>query len=311
VGLHDPQLIIIGAGPAGLAAALYSARARVRTIILEKLSPGGQVLVTDKVDNYLGFPEGISGFDLVDLMAAHARKFGVEERNGEVQSIGAPQGGKGIELNLAGGEILPADAVIVATGARPNRLGVPGEDALTGRGVSYCATCDGAFFANRVVAVVGGGDSAVQEALFLTRFADKVFLIHRRDELRAAGLLRERALDHPKIEPVWNTVVERIEGENEVTSLAVLNLKSGERGSLSVTGVFIYVGIQPNTGFLADVVERDEQGFIRTDEWMRTSMAGIYAAGDCRSKPLRQIITAAGEGATAAYAVEIFFASME
>jgi thioredoxin reductase (NADPH) len=311
VGLHDPQLIIIGAGPAGLAAALYSARARVRTIILEKLSPGGQVLVTDKVDNYLGFPEGISGFDLVDLMAAHARKFGVEERNGEVQSIGAPQGGKGIELNLAGGEILPADAVIVATGARPNRLGVPGEDALTGRGVSYCATCDGAFFANRVVAVVGGGDSAVQEALFLTRFADKVFLIHRRDELRAAGLLRERALDHPKIEPVWNTVVERIEGENEVTSLAVLNLKTGERGSLSVTGVFIYVGIQPNTGFLADVVERDEQGFIRTDEWMRTSMAGIYAAGDCRSKPLRQIITAAGEGATAAYAVEIFFASME
>jgi thioredoxin reductase (NADPH) len=311
VGFRDPQLIIIGAGPAGLAAALYSSRARVRTMILEKLSPGGQVLVTDRVDNYLGFPEGISGFELVDRMAAHAHKFGVEERNGEVQSIGAAGAGKGMELNLAGGEILPADAVVVATGARPNRLGVPGEADLTGRGVSYCATCDGAFFSDMVVAVVGGGDSAVQEALFLTRFARKVFLIHRRDELRATGLLREKALAHPKIEPVWNTVVEGIEGENEVASLAVLNLKTGERGSLAVAGVFIYVGIQPNTGFLADMVERDEQGFIRTDEWMRTSMAGIYAAGDCRSKPLRQIVTAVGEGATAAYAVELFFASME
>jgi thioredoxin reductase (NADPH) len=298
----DYQLIILGAGPAGLAAAMYASRARIDSLLLEKLGPGGQVLVTDWVENYLGFPEGISGVDLIEKMAAHTRLFGVAERNGEVTAI--EKRGEELALHVAGGETLTARALIVATGARPNRLDIPGEEALTGKGVSYCATCDGPFFRDRVVAVVGGGDTAVQEASFLARFASKVYLIHRRDQLRAVRVLQERARNNPKIEPIWETVVERIEGEDAVRSVMLRHRTSGESRSLPVDGVFIFVGIRPNTAFLKGVVDQDEWGFVLTDTEMRTSVTGIFAAGDCRAKLLRQIITAAGDGATAAYAAE-------
>ncbi len=300
--MKSSLLTIVGGGPAGLAAALYGARAGLEPLLIEKLSPGGQVLVTDWVENYPGFVDGASGYDLMERFVAHARRFGVEEMNGEVTSL-VPKDG-GVEVRLAGGEVVESRAVIVATGAGPNQLRVPGEKEFTGKGVSYCATCDGPFFRDRVVAVVGGGDSAVQEAVFLTKFAKKVYLIHRRDRLRAIKVLQEKALSHPKIEVVWDTVVERIEGSELVERVALYNRKEGRRWELEVDGVFIFVGIRPHTEFLTGLLEMDELGFIVTDDWMRTSRAGIYAAGDCRSKPLRQIITAAAEGATAAYAVE-------
>ncbi len=302
MGVRRELLTIIGAGPAGLAAALYGGRAGLEPLLVEKLSPGGQVLVTDWVENYPGFPDGISGYELMEKFAAHARRFGMKELNGEVESIFP--GEEGIELKLVDGESILSRAVIVATGAGPNLLGVPGEKEFTGKGVSYCATCDGPFFRGKVVAVVGGGDSAVQEAAFLTKFAEKVYLIHRRDRLRAIKILQDKALSNPKIEPIWNTVVERIQGSQFVEGVSLYNRREDRRWDLPVDGVFIFVGIHPHTDFLADVVELDEQGFIVTDQWMRTGRPGIYAAGDCRSKPLRQIVTAAAEGATAAYAVE-------
>ncbi len=298
------DLVIIGGGPAGLTAGIYACRARLNTILLEKTSPGGQVLVTDYVENYPGFPEKISGYELIDKMVAQAKRFDLNIENGEVASV-VPRPGKGIiELGLTGGKVLEPKAVIVATGASPNKLNVPGEQELTGKGVSYCATCDGPFFRDQEVAVIGGGDSAVQEALFLTKIVKKVYLIHRRNELRAIKLLQEKALSEPKIEPVWDTVVETIEGKEQVEALSLLNRKTGERSKLPVQGVFIFVGIQPNTSFVQGLVKTDERGFITTDEWMRTSVQGIFAAGDCRSKPLRQISTAVGDGASAAFAVE-------
>jgi len=299
----DADVIVVGGGPAGLAAAIYAGRSDLNGLLLEKLSPGGQVLITDRVDNYPGFPEGISGFDLVDKMAAHARKFGIEEKNGEVTSI-SRQGDSTLKITLAGDEEIFTDTIILATGATHRALGVRGENELTGRGVSYCATCDGPFFRDQVVAVVGGGDSAVQEAIFLTKFAKKVYVIHRRDELRATKILQKKAFENPAIEFVWDTVVEEITGTENVEGVKILNKKTGEQGILDVQGVFIFVGIQPNTSFLKGVVEMDQQGFIKTDEWMRTSEKGIYAAGDCRRKPLLQIVTAVAEGATAAFAVE-------
>jgi len=301
--MDKKQLTIIGGGPAGLAAAIYAGRSDLNGLLLEKLSPGGQVLITDRVDNYPGFPEGISGFDLVDKMAAHARKFGIEEKNGEVTAI-SRQDDSTLKITLAGDEEIFTETIILATGATHRALGVKGENELTGRGVSYCATCDGPFFRDQVVAVVGGGDSAVQEAIFLTKFAKKVYVIHRRDELRATKILQKKAFENPAIEFVWDTVVEEITGTENVEGVKILNKKTGEKGILDVQGVFIFVGIQPNTSFLKGVVEMDQQGFIKTDEWMRTSEKGIYAAGDCRRKPLLQIVTAVAEGATAAFAVE-------
>ena len=301
---NGPDLVIIGGGPAGLTAGIYACRARLQTVLLEKTSPGGQVLVTDYVENYPGFPDKVSGYALIDQMVAQAKRFGLSIENGEVASV-APRQDKGvIELGLAGGKTLSPRSVIVATGASPNQLGVPGEKELTGKGVSYCAVCDGPFFRDQEVAVVGGGDSAVQEALFLTKIVKKVYLIHRRDELRAIKLLQERALSEPKIQPVWNSVVEKINGSDQVESLSLLNRETGEHSSLSVQGVFIFVGIQPNTSFLKNLLKTDERGFIITDEWMRTSVQGIFAAGDCRAKPLRQISTPVGDGACAAFAVE-------
>lgn len=284
-----------------MAAALYASRARIKTLLLERISPGGQMLLTHWVDNYLGFPDGILAYELVEKMSAHARRFGIDEMSGEVVSMFKEK--DGIHIELVGGDLVVAQAVIVATGANPKRLNVPGERELTGKGVSYCATCDGPFYRDQVVAVIGGGDTAVEEALFLTKFARKVYLIHRRDKLRAIALLQEKALSESKIEPIWNTVVESIEGDDAVKSLSLINKVTGERSELQVDGVFVFVGLAPNTSFLPFDVRKDDRGFILTDEWMRTSSPGILAAGDCRAKPLRQIITAVGDGATAAFAV--------
>ncbi len=295
------QLVIIGSGPAGMAAALYAGRARIKTLLLERINAGGQMLLTHWVDNYLGFPDGILAYELVEKMTAHAKRFGTDEMNGEVVSLARVQ--DGIRMELANGDSILTRAVIIATGANPKRLNVRGEQELTGKGVSYCATCDGPFYRDQTVAVVGGGDTAVEEALFLTKFARKVYLIHRRDRLRAVALLQEKALFEPKIEPVWNTVVESVNGANAVESLSLLNRVTGERSELPVNGVFVFVGLAPNTSFLPEEVKRDEQGFILTDEWMKTSVPCIFAVGDCRAKPLRQIITAVGDGAIAAFAV--------
>ena len=296
------DVLIIGGGPAGLAAALYAGRAQLKGLLLEKLSPGGQVLVTDFVENYPGFPDGITGFELVDKMAQQAKKFGIEIKNGEVSKIKTD--GDGFVVILSNGERIETKTVIVATGATHRNLGVKGERELTGKGVSYCATCDGPFFRDQEVAVVGGGDSAIQEAIFLTKFAKKIYVIHRRDELRAVKILQKRAFSNPKIEFIWDSVVEEILGENQVEGVRIRHVKTETISNLSVQGVFIFIGIEPNTSLVKGLIKLDDRNFIKTDEWMRTSLKGIYAAGDCRSKPLLQIVTAVAEGATAAFAVQ-------
>ncbi|MBW2060665.1 MAG: thioredoxin-disulfide reductase [Deltaproteobacteria bacterium] len=297
------DLIIIGGGPAGLTAGIYASRARLKTRLIEKLSPGGQVLTTDWVENYPGFPEGVSGFDLMDKMRQQAERFGLEIASGEAASL--KKNGELIQANLAEGEIL-SKTIIIATGVQPNKLGVPGEEELTGKGVSYCATCDGPFFKDVEVLVVGGGDTAVQEALFLTRFASRVHLCHRRDELRATGILRERVLAEPKIELHWSTVVTAIEADsqNQVEAAEIKDLKTGKTSRQPVQGVFMFVGIQPTTEFLKGFIELDERGFVKTDLEMAASQPGVWAVGDVRVKYLRQIATAIGDGATAAFNVE-------
>ncbi len=296
------DLVIIGGGPAGLTAYLYAARARLNCVLVEKLSPGGQVLVTDLVENYPGFPEPLSGFELMDRFLAQVKKLGLQTINGEVVRLETEGDLK--KIVFSDGRVLETRAVIIATGARPNRLGVPGEKELTGKGVSYCATCDGPFFRDQEVAVVGGGNTAVQEAIFLTRFAKRVYLIHRRDQLRAQKILQERALANEKITIFWNRVVEEILGQDQVEGVRLRNVKTDEEETLKVQGVFIFVGISPQSEFVKGVLPLDEKGFIITDCEMRTEVPGVFAAGDVRSKACRQIVTAAGDGATAAYMAE-------
>ena len=304
---HD--LIIIGGGPAGLTAGLYAARARLKTVLVERFAPGGQVLTTDWVENYPGFPEGISGFELIDKMKAQVDRFELPTLMAEVQEISPPDD-EGLFTVRLEKESLVAKALIICTGAEPQRLGVEGEAELTGRGVSYCGTCDGPFYRDQVVVAVGGGDTACQEALFLTRFAKEVILIHRRDELRAQKILQERVMANDKIRLLWDTVAEKIEGEEKVEGVGVRNVKTNEKRRLAADGVFIFVGLKPNTGFLSGLVELDEAGFIVTDTEMATSQPGFFAAGDCRSKALRQIATAVGDGAAALFSAEGHIESM-
>jgi thioredoxin reductase (NADPH) len=297
------DLVIIGGGPAGLTAGLYAARARLKTRLVEKLSPGGQVLTTDWVENYPGFPEGVSGFELMDKMRQQAERFDLEITSSEATAV--ERQGELFRLRHDGEELL-SRTIVIATGALPNTLGVPGEAELTGKGVSYCATCDGPFYKESEVAVIGGGDTAAEEALFLTRFASQVHLCHRRDELRATGVLRERLKAEPKVRIHWSTTVTAIEkGESGQVSGAVLkDLKTGRTSRLPVQGVFLFVGTKPVTEFLKGFVELDSQGFVKTDPELATSQAGVWAAGDVRSKTLRQISTAVGDGAVAAYQAE-------
>ncbi len=301
------EVIIIGGGPAGLTAGIYACRAKLKTLMIEKLVPGGQVLSTDWVDNYPGFPEGISGFDLVDRMRLQAERFGLSVASDEVTGVDFSRPEKFLQ---GANQTYQAKSVIIASGARYKRLGVPGEERLTGRGVSYCATCDGPFYQGQEIAVVGGGDSAVQEAVYLTRFASKVYLIHRRDQLRATRVLQDKALTNPKIEPLWKTVVESIEGPDQVEALRLKNADGSGGRTLAVQGAFIYVGIQPDTQWLQGAVSLDSQGFVLTDQTMATTIPGVFAAGDARQKLVRQISTAVGDAATAVLAVEDYLSSL-
>ncbi|MBI5606521.1 MAG: thioredoxin-disulfide reductase [Deltaproteobacteria bacterium] len=301
------DLIIVGGGPAGLTAGLYARRSRLKTILIERLIPGGQVLSTDWVDNYPGFPEGISGFDLVERMRKQAERFELPVINDEIISLSL-QGPEKIIQGTQG--TYKARALIIASGAAYKKLGVPGENLFGGKGVSYCATCDGPFYRDEEIAVVGGGDTAVQEALFLTRFAKKLYLIHRRDQLRACRILQEKALNEPIIQPVWNAEVESIQGTGQVEEVRIKMVDGSPARTIAVKGLFIFVGIQPNTGWLKETLALDPQGFIKTNERLATSIRGIFAAGDVRRKLLRQISTAVGDGATAVMAVERYLETL-
>jgi len=294
------DVVIIGGGPAGLTAGLYTARARLKSLLIEKGLPGGLVTTTEWVENYPGFEEGIMGVELAQKMEKQAVKFGLEIIQGTVMDISSSKKIKGISLE--GDLHYEAKTIILATGAHPRLLKIEGEDEFRGRGVSYCATCDGAFYKGKKIAVVGGGDSAVQEAIFLTKFAEMVYVIHRRDQLRAEKILQERAFSNPKIKFIWNSVPEKISGDDGVNALHIRNLKACENSVLDVQGVFIYIGYNPNTEFLKGLVDLDENNYIITDKNMAASTPGIYAAGDVRNKPLKQIATAVGDGATAAMA---------
>ncbi|MBT9776281.1 thioredoxin-disulfide reductase [Clostridium sp. MCC353] len=294
------DLIIIGSGPAGLAAAVYAQRAKLDTITIEKsMVSGGQVLTTYEVDNYPGYP-GISGYDLGTKFREHADKLGAVFTEDEVERIDLEDGIKAV---VCAGDTYRAKAVIIATGANHRKLGVPGEEELAGMGVSYCATCDGAFFRKKVTAVVGGGDVALEDAIFLARLCEKVYLIHRRDEFRGAKSLQEKVESLPNIEVIWDTVVEKINGADKVESISLLNKKTNEQSELEVQGVFIAVGITPVTDVFSGLVEMDH-GYIKASEDGRTSVDGIFAAGDVRTKPLRQIVTAVSDGANAITSVE-------
>ena len=299
---HIYDLIIIGSGPAGLAAAVYAQRAKLDTLVVEKaMVSGGQVLTTYEVDNYPGLP-GIGGYDLGIKFREHADRLGARFVEDEVLNI--QDGGKGaIKGVVCQGNTYEARSLILATGAVHRKLGVPGEEELAGAGVSYCATCDGAFFRNEVTAVIGGGDVAVEDAIFLARMCSKVYLIHRRNELRAAKSLQENLLSLDNVEVIWDTVADSINGDGMVKSLSLTNVKNGQKRELDVQGVFIAVGITPESRAFEGLVDMDH-GYIRAGEDTVTSAPGIFAAGDVRTKPLRQIITAAADGANAITSVE-------
>lgn len=294
------DLVIIGSGPAGLAAAVYAERAKLDAVTIEKsMVSGGQVLTTYEVDNYPGYP-GISGYDLGTKFREHADKLGAKFVEDEVQRIEVE--GR-IKAVVCENDTYRAKAVIIATGAHHRKLGVPGEEELAGMGVSYCATCDGAFFRNKETAVVGGGDVALEDAIFLARLCKKVYVIHRRDEFRGARSLQERLMALPNVEIIWDSVVESINGSEKVESLSLLNKKTGEKTTLSVQGVFVAVGISPVTDAFNGLVEM-EGGYIKASEDGRTSVDGVFAAGDVRTKQLRQIVTAVSDGANAITSVE-------
>lgn len=296
------DVVIIGGGPSGLTAAIYASRARLKTLLIESVSIPGQAITTSDIENYPGFPDGLNGFELVDRFKKQAGKFGAEFKTGNVKNIKQSKKKDKNTWQIEFDEGLATSlSVIVATGARPKKLGVPGEDTLCGKGVSYCAVCDATFFKNKNIAVLGGGDTAVEEALFLTKFANKVTLIHRKNRLRATKILQERALANKKIEFMWDSVVNEILGNDKVKALKIKNLKTGRATDFPSEGIFIFVGYAPNTDFLKGVIKLDRAGYIITDGDMKTTKEGIFACGDARKKTLRQIVTACGDGATAAF----------
>jgi thioredoxin reductase (NADPH) len=299
---HVYDIVIIGGGPAGLTAGIYATRASLRTLLIEGASSVSQIIVTDIIENYPGMPEGIGGFELVERFKKQALQFGLEIASEDVIRIAKThwENEEGWKITSSGRDY-EALAIIVATGAYWRKLGVRGEDVFVGKGVSYCATCDGPIYKNKDVVVVGGGDAAVKEAIFLTKFAKKVTIIHRRNRLRAVKVLEKRALANSKIEFAWNSVVEEISGENVVEKVKIRDVKSPDIGrEIPAQGVFIFIGLTPNTDMVRGIVDLDDGGYIIVDADMQTSTKGIFAGGDCIRKSLRQIITACGDGATAA-----------
>jgi thioredoxin reductase (NADPH) len=302
------NLIIIGSGPAGLTAGIYGGRAQLSPLLITGNALGGQMALTNEIENYPGFPEAITGQELTQLMQKQAEHFGSRIEMNEVT---------GIDFSVHPFKVktyaqeYKAKAVIIATGASPRKLGVPGEEEFTGRGVSYCATCDGFFYQNRTVIVVGGGDSAVEEAIFLTKYASRVYLVHRRNRLRAEKVTQERAFKNDKMEWVWDSVVTEIIGEQGMTQAHIKNVKTGEESFLKADGIFIYIGNVPNTQFLGGQVELDEYGYIVTDRQCHTSVPGVFAAGDVQEWVLQQIATSVGTGAMAAMEADKFIAELE
>lgn len=295
------QLVIVGGGPGGLTAGLYASRARIDTVLIEKGTEGGQILVTDWIDNYPGFPEGVSGFELAEKMKAQAERFGLLTVNNSVVSMDLL--GEVKTIVFEDGETIQTRAVIIATGARPNKLNVPGEDALLGKGVSYCATCDGPFYRGLDIAVIGGGDTAVEEAVYLTKFARMVTVVHRRDELRASPIIQEEAFAHEQVRFQCDAEVIRVLGEKEVEALR-LKHSDGREEDFPVNGVFILVGTTPNNEMLPHDQLEMADGFVLTDCMMQTNLPGVMAIGDIRHNSIRQVISAAGDGAVAEKAVE-------
>lgn len=303
------RVVVIGSGPAGLTAALYAARANLEPLVIRGLQPGGLIATTSEVENYPGFVEGIGGFDLADAMEKQAARFGTRFLDTLVTDIDMSQ--RPFVLSTDSGETITAETLIVSTGASPRKLGVPGEEELANRGVSYCATCDGFFFRNKKVVVVGGGNSAIDEGLFLTRYVDELYLVHRRDSLRADPVLQERLFSNPKVKVIWDSVVEAINGDGKVQSVRLKNLKTDMLSDLPVDGVFPYIGHVPNTWLFNGKLALDENGYIVTDGRTRTAVAGIFAAGDVVDHVYRQAITAAGDGCRAAMEATWFLSEQD
>lgn len=291
------DVAVVGGGPAGLTAGIYCARSGMKTLLVERAILGGQISLCSAIENYPGFPQGISGVELAARFEDQAKKFGVETVWGEVQSISCGGSLKKVELM---DKTFSAKTMIIAIGTEPRKLGIPGESEFRGKGVSYCATCDGAFYKDKEIVVIGGGNSAVQEAIFLTKFASKVSLVHRRDRLRADQILADRAVSEPKMEMVWDSVPLSVNGSGAVASVTVKNVKDGSKKDIPCDGVFIYIGESPNTGLFKGVLELSPEGFIIVDNFMKTSCIGVFAAGDVCHKNFRQIATAVGDGAIAA-----------
>ena len=302
------RLIIIGSGSAGLTAGIYAGRAQLEPLLITGSAPGGQMALTSEIENYPGFPQGLSGQELTQLMQQQAERFGTKVQMDEVTAVELST--QPFKVVTYGGEV-EAKALIIATGSSPRKLGVPGEAKFSGRGVSYCATCDGFFYRDRRVVVVGGGDSAIEEAIFLTRFATQVYVVHRRDRLRAEKVFQERAFRNEKIAFIWNSVVGEILGDGKVTGVRLQNVKTEEESTLETDGVFIYVGAIPNTAFLEGQLELDDRGYVVTDRLCHTNVPGVFAAGDVQERVLKQVATAVGSGAMAAMEAEKFIAELE
>lgn len=302
------DIVIVGGGPGGLTAGLYGARANRKTVLIEKYMPGGQIANTHEVEDYPGF-DRISGAELSMKMTEHAKRFGLEVVSDEVIEVYSE--GDDRLITCASGDIYRAKAVIISTGGSPSKMKVPGEEEFSGRGVSYCAICDGAFFKEEIIAVVGGGDAAVEEGMFLTKFGKKVIVIHRRDELRAQKIIQERAFKNPKMEFIWDTVVESVNGDDKVRNLTLKNVKTGENSTLEVGAIFVFIGFVPNSNISREPLEKDGGGYIITNDRMETSIKGIYACGDVRAQLVRQITNAVGDGTTAAVAAEKYIEELE
>jgi thioredoxin reductase (NADPH) len=305
--LTHNKVTILGAGPAGLSAALYAARADLQPLVLSGLQPGGQVSLTNSIENYPGFPEGVGGAELGDLFQKQAERFGAQVEFDLAVSVDFSKAPFKVKTE---NQVYTSDSVIIATGANPNLLNIPGESRLTGMGVSYCATCDGWFFKGKNVVVVGGGDSALEEAIFLTRFAESVTVLHRRETLRAGAVLQKRSVENPKVAFIWNMVVEEIIGGDKVESLSIRNLKTGKASNFATDGLFIFIGHTPNTGLFTGQLEMDN-GYITVNNRMQTSVPGVFAAGECADSHYKQVITSAGMGAAAAIEATYFLEQLK